>query len=75
MASERQIRANRDNAKKSTGPRSTEAKRRVALNAVKHGLFTRSLLLPGESESELIDLEKRLYAQYQPEGDVEECVM
>lgn len=38
MTSQRQIDANRRNAKKSTGPKSTAGKRRSARNAIKHGL-------------------------------------
>jgi hypothetical protein len=37
MASERQIAANRRNAQKSTGPRSTAGKRRASRNAYRHG--------------------------------------
>jgi hypothetical protein len=40
MASERQIAANRRNAAKSTGPRSSAGKKRTAQNAVRHGLFS-----------------------------------
>jgi hypothetical protein len=38
MASERQIAANRRNARKSTGPRSGAGKRRASRNAFRHGL-------------------------------------
>ena len=41
MASERQIAANRRNAKKSTGPRSAPGKNRASNNAYRHGLFSR----------------------------------
>ena len=39
MASEAQVRANRLNAQRSTGPRTAEGKAAVAQNAVKHGLL------------------------------------
>lgn len=42
MASEKQIAANRANAKRSTGPRTTAGKRRSSKNAYRHGL-TKSL--------------------------------
>ena len=38
MATERQIAANRRNARKSTGPRSKDAKQRTSRNAYRHGL-------------------------------------
>jgi hypothetical protein len=41
MATEKQIRANRQNARKSTGPRSQAGKAQVAHNAYQHGLSTR----------------------------------
>jgi hypothetical protein len=37
MTSNRKIQANRQNAQKSTGPRSTAGKSKIAKNAVKHG--------------------------------------
>jgi hypothetical protein len=40
MASERQIAANRANARKSAGPRSASGKTRASRNALKHGLTT-----------------------------------
>ena len=40
MASERQIAANRRNAKKSSGPRSAAGKDRASNNAYRHGLFS-----------------------------------
>jgi hypothetical protein len=42
VASERQIAANRQNARKSTGPRSSATKKRVAQNAYRHGLAVSS---------------------------------
>jgi hypothetical protein len=38
MASERQIAANRQNARRSSGPRSNAGKRRSSANALRHGL-------------------------------------
>ena len=40
MASQDQIAANRANAIKSTGPTSKQGKRRIASNALKHGLYS-----------------------------------
>ena len=44
MASERQIAANRRNARKSTGPRSSGGKRRTSRNSYRHGLTARLTL-------------------------------
>jgi hypothetical protein len=41
MTSERQIAANRRNARNSTGPRSTSGRKRASQNAFRHGLTTR----------------------------------
>ena len=46
MATERQIAANRLNARKSTGPRSIAAKERASRNAYRHGL---TLSLPSDA--------------------------
>ena len=48
MATEAQIRANRANSLKSTGPRSAEGKAASRFNALKHGLDAASVVLPGE---------------------------
>ena len=44
-ASSRKIEANRRNASKSTGPRTEIGKRTVARNALKHGFFSKWLLI------------------------------
>ena len=49
MTSERQAEANRQNATKSTGPRTPAGKAVVTLNGIKHGLLSRECLLKGES--------------------------
>ncbi|MBL8223542.1 MAG: hypothetical protein JNL62_30200, partial [Bryobacterales bacterium] len=43
---------NRINSQKSTGPRTPEGKQRSSENAVKHGIYTSSIVLPGESAEE-----------------------
>ena len=64
MASKAQIKANRENAKKSTGPRTAEGKALVSLNALKHGLLAQDAVLPEEDPAEfdrqLRDLEHDL---------------
>ncbi len=64
--SEAQLRANRLNAQKSTGPRTEEGKQRASLNATRHGLTGQVLTLTAEELKALqvliVDFEK----QYQP---------
>jgi hypothetical protein len=43
-----QIEANRRNAQQSTGPRSEAGKRTSSLNALRHGLTSRMVVLPTE---------------------------
>lgn len=49
MASERQKRANRLNALKSTGPRTEAGKARSAQNAFRHGLSAQEIVVEGEA--------------------------
>ena len=49
MASAEQIKANRNNAKRSTGPARTD---RTRFNGLKHGLRAEQVVLPGESQDE-----------------------
>ena len=71
MTSERQVEANRQNAKKSTGPRTPAGKAVVALNGMKHGLLSRESLVKGESEADLTAFGKRLRIQLAPVGELE----
>jgi hypothetical protein len=52
MATKAQIRANRRNAQKSTGPRTPESKAVVSQNAFTHGLTTRQDIISSESQAE-----------------------
>jgi hypothetical protein len=71
MTSEKQSKANRRNALKSSGPRTPEGKNVVRLNAVKHGLLSQTVLLPGEDAETLKKLGESLRAELQPVGDLE----
>ena len=66
MATSRQKKANRKNAKRGTGPRTAEGKARSSQNASKHGLFARDTVLPDEPPPEFLglvaELEKELNA-------------
>ena len=66
MTSDRKAEANRQNALKSTGPKTPEGKAVVRLNAVKHGLLSEQVLLPDEDEAALKELSEHLRAELQP---------
>ncbi len=71
MPTKAQINANRNNAKKSTGPRSEEGKARVAKNALKHGLLARDTVLPGEDPAEFDSQLSALEADIRPANSLE----
>jgi hypothetical protein len=66
MATQKQIEANRRNAEKSTGPRTPEGKAAVRLNALRHGMRARTVVLPGEDRQEFERLCDVLEAEWQP---------
>ena len=71
MANQAQIKANRQNAQKSTGPRSAEGKAKVAKNAVKHGVFASQTLIKGENREDFELLREQLLGELAPAGAVE----
>ena len=48
MATDKQIKANRENAKLSTGPITEEGKNKVSTNALKHALEARKHIIVGD---------------------------
>jgi hypothetical protein len=68
MATPNQIRANRENARKSTGPKSALGKRIASRNATRHGFYATSVLLPEEDADEFVRLGRRLALAYNPCG-------
>jgi hypothetical protein len=75
MTSDKRAQANRQNALKSTGPKTPEGKAAVRLNAMKHGLLSREVLLPGEDEAALKELGEHLRAELQPVGELESLLV
>jgi len=66
MSTQKQVKANRKNSKKSTGPKTDQGKAAVSQNAVKHGLFAQSMINGGckkETESQW-SLPRILYRLY-----------
>ena len=71
MTSDLQIASNQHNALKSTGPQTPEGKAAVSLNALKHGLRSSRVVIPGESQEEYDRLCAELNIEWQPEGPTE----
>jgi len=75
----KQITANRRNAKKSTGPKTPDGKAVSKLNALKHGLLAKSVVVQGhkfrESPREFKKLCQEFYASLNPAGPMEEMLV
>jgi hypothetical protein len=74
--SSRKVEANRRNARRSTGPKTTSGKKRVSRNAIKHGFYSKWLLVEDlagkESQREYADFHADIFKHYQPVGWLEE---
>lgn len=70
--SEAKINANRENAKRSTGPRTEAGKARSRLNAITHGITAKTIVLPGEDADELQTLYHQIHDDLKPVGAFEE---
>jgi hypothetical protein len=63
MTSDRQIRANRANSARSTGPRTRDGKAVARLNAVRHGLSA-SRSREADAEEEVLILQRAIAGEY-----------
>ncbi len=75
MTSEKQIKANQQNARKRTGPRTQEGKDRASNNSVKHGLLSQDVLIRGEDGAALQELSERLREELKPVGELEDMLL
>src|SRR3954463_11434533 len=66
LTDEERAEISRNNAKKSTGPRSPGGKARSSRKALKHGLRAESVALPNEGAEELRELTDEWLDYYQP---------
>ena len=73
-STKKQTRANRSNAKKSTGPSSSKGKSRSSQNAVKHGLTARSHI-DQEERDEFKLLLLGLTKEYDPQTPTEQLLI
>ena len=72
IISNNKVRANRENAKKSTGPRTVSGKEKVSGNALSHGLTAEKHVIIGESIDEFNTFKDSMFKVYQPFGAYEE---
>ncbi len=68
MSTESQVKANRENAKKSTGPKTTEGKETSAKNAVTHGLTARNDVVKYESQEDFDQYRHEMIEDINPIG-------
>jgi hypothetical protein len=66
---------NRENAKKSTGPKTAEGKAASSKNALKHGIYSKFACIPGEDPEKLDALREDLRAEHQPASLTEEILV
>ena len=71
MPTPKQIAANRANARKSTGPRTAPGRQKVAVNALRHGLTGRTVVVPSQDLDLYRDNVKSITASLKPEGPEE----
>jgi hypothetical protein len=75
----KQLNANRQNAQKSTGPKTENGKAVSKLNALKHGLLAQTVVVRGhqlkESTNEFKKLCQEFYADLNPVGPLEEMLV
>ena len=72
----KRINANRENAKKSTGPKTASGKFRSCRNAFKHGLDSRKHLIIGEDIKEFQEMRESYIKMLEPSNilEVEDCM-
>ena len=72
----KRINANRENAKKSTGPKTASGKFRSCRNSLKHGLDSRKHLIIGEELREFEEMKEAYIKMLEPSNilEVEDCM-
>ena len=71
MTSHRQFEANRQNAQKSTGPRTENGKRRSRFNALRHGLAAETVVEAFENPASYKKFQAAIVSHYAPQSPVE----
>jgi hypothetical protein len=75
MASPAQIFANRDNARKSSGPKTIEGKQASSRNATRHGLTGAQIVMPGEDATAYEELCRGLHQSHKPGNEAERLLV
>ncbi len=79
MTTQKQMNANRLNAQQSTGPKSNEGKAIVSSNAIKHGIFTKYLILAStfgkEDDKEYLEMLNNLVDCLTPQNQMESLLV
>ena len=74
MISEKQLEANRRNARKSTGPKTVEGKLISSKNATTHGLLSSHVVIKDENAQEFEDFCSLMTDSFQPAGILEQLL-
>jgi hypothetical protein len=75
MASPAQVAANRENSLRSTGPVTPSGKAASSQNALRHGLTSTRVVLPGENAAAFDSLREELLHDYAPANDFERLLV
>jgi hypothetical protein len=79
IVSERKLRANRENAQKSTGPKTAGGKAASSKNSVKHGLHARDIIIDcntvKENKADYDQLLSSLIEEFQPDSPFQEYLV
>jgi hypothetical protein len=75
MTSIAQAKANQNNARKSTGPKTPAGKAKSSQNALTHGIYAAIPLLPGENQDKLSQLADDINAAFAPTDAMEVSIV
>ena len=75
MTTAAQKKANKQNAQRSTGPRTDEGKKRTSLNALKHGFRAKDPLIAGENPDHYYRHSAEIEQELQPATPLEETLV
>ena len=75
MTTEKQKQSNRENAKRSTGPKTDEGKQRSSQNALIHGVYAVESVIPGEDPADFDKLCTEFGLRYDPDGPYERSLV